>query len=276
MKKKYFLLLLIFIFPVTIFSQSIFCNPFGNIALFSNYDGGTLHINCDMNIPAIKIGIVGYENDSVIISGIYSPNVVQVIFAGYYNSANVHCTPWPSVKSINGVSAAITQINFVPLSTYFNPYGYSYIICNYSCDDSTSQGGCNTPDQIAAYFFSQFGSSNLLFHKTQYGCWTGIQNFSSGGNCCIVPSNTAVSENVFENNFSVSPNPSSGNFHIKFNNNKTEIEIRVEDVLGKYIFYKNKFTASDFEIDLTGNSKGIYFLKVFSNGKIINHKLVID
>ncbi|MEY3153196.1 MAG: hypothetical protein RLZZ333_1793, partial [Bacteroidota bacterium] len=34
-----------------------FCNPNGNLFVFSNYDGGILTINVDQNIPNLKIGM---------------------------------------------------------------------------------------------------------------------------------------------------------------------------------------------------------------------------
>jgi len=38
------------------------CNPNGNLVIFSNYEGGTLTINCDENFPNLKIGIVTYNS----------------------------------------------------------------------------------------------------------------------------------------------------------------------------------------------------------------------
>lgn len=58
------------------------------------------------------------------------------------------------------------------------------IVCNYSCDTNTNQGGCNTPDQIVAYFLNVFGGK-LRYHFTQYGCWNGTYKRSDGGNCCV-------------------------------------------------------------------------------------------
>src|SRR4051812_48128294 len=203
MKKIFKLFILLFTFiSVKGLSQS-FCDSSGNVVIYSNYDGGILRINVDANIPNLKVGVVGYENDSIIISGTYVNNVTQVIFAGYFNSSNVHCSPWPSQKSINGVPLAITQINFAPLATYANPNGYLYIICNASCSDSTNQGGCNTPDQVADYFFNQFGTTKLLFHYTQYGCWSGTYNISSGGNCCSIPFPTGLHENSLNDNIMI-------------------------------------------------------------------------
>src|SRR6185436_6148800 len=68
-----------------------------------------------------------------------------------------------------------------------NSNGYGSIICGYSCNNNTNQGGCNTVDQIEAYFLGYFSGSTLYAHKVQYGCWTGTQSVSVGGNCCPPP-----------------------------------------------------------------------------------------
>jgi len=277
MNKFYKLFLLPFILiSLKGFSQgSAFCGSSGDVAIYSNYDGGILRINVDTNIANLKIGINGYENDSIIISGAYINNVTLVIFAGYFNSSNVHCNPWPSQKSINGVSAAITQINFIPAATYNNPYGYLYIICNTSCSDSTSQGGCNTPDQIADYFFDQFNSTKLLFHYTQYGCWTGTYNISDGGNCCAVPLGTGMHENFSNENVIISPNPGNGKFNIYSAGFKMK-NLEVYDMYGKLVLDNLKPDDMNFELSLSACPKGIYFLKISMKDKEIVKKIVVE
>ncbi|MBK5285024.1 MAG: T9SS type A sorting domain-containing protein [Bacteroidia bacterium] len=281
MKKIYTTLLTLLIFmSLKSFSQGTFCDSTGNVVIFSNYDGGTLRINVDRNIPNLKIGIVGYENDSVILSGAYLGNVTQVIFAGYFNSNNMHCSPWPSVKSINGVSAAITQINFLPAVTYANPNGYSTVVCNYSCDVNSNQGGCNTADQIAGYFFTQFGSFNLMFHFTQYGCWTGTYYLSDGGNCCAVPLGTDIRKNREKENISVSPNPSSGKFKIKYTSlssfSSLDSEIIIYDVLGNTVFRKSHLPVAETEIDLASQPEGIYLLKILNGKETVTKKIILN
>jgi hypothetical protein len=44
----------------SVIAQTI-CNPSGDWMIFSNYDGGTLNIVVDANIPNLKIGVVSYE-----------------------------------------------------------------------------------------------------------------------------------------------------------------------------------------------------------------------
>lgn len=163
------------------------CDPSGNLVIFTNYDGGEMTINVDANIPNLKIGICSYEAVRVNIVGTFSANVTQVIYAGYNNSPNTNCTPNVSTTSITGVSSGIVSINFAPPAGYSNPNGYGSVICGYSCNTTSSQGGCNTPDQIAYYFTQQTGGT-LRFQFLQYGCWANVtKTISGGGNCCAMP-----------------------------------------------------------------------------------------
>lgn len=158
------------------------CNPSGNMMLFSNYDGGVLNINIDANIPNLKIGVVTYEGTTINLSGAFVNNVTAVYYAGY-NASNGHCGSVINT-SINGAPvSANSTIAIMPASTLSNPNGYNNIICAYSCDNTTSQGGCNTIDQVEAFFQTQFGGS-LYAHYVQYNCWSGSYNLSLGGTCC--------------------------------------------------------------------------------------------
>jgi len=174
-----------------------FCHLDGNVIIYSNYDGGYLNINVDQDIPNLKIGVTTYEDCDVTISGTYVSDVTQVIYAGYQGD-NQHCNPSPTTTSVNGVDPSIVSILLYPDANWTNSNGYLYIICNYSCDSSTNQGGCNTPDQISYYYLTQFNGS-LYYHFTQYNCWSGTYNVSSGGNCCI-------GQNLYQNPYSLEAN----------------------------------------------------------------------
>lgn len=179
-------LLLIVGLPFFGFGQ--ICNPVGNVMLYSNYDGGVLNIDVDVNIPNLKIGVCTYEGVTINLSGAFVSNVTEVYYAGF-NANNAHCGSVINT-SINGApGSAATSIVFAPTATLANPNGNNSIICSYSCDNVNNQGGCNTPDQIEDYFQNQFGGS-LYAHYTQYGCWTGANLLSAGGNCCPPVTNT--------------------------------------------------------------------------------------
>jgi hypothetical protein len=174
----------------------LICNPNANLILYSNYDGGTLNINVDVNIPNIKIGICSYEAVTINLSGAYVGNVTEVKYAGYNSANNNHCgTPIIATTTINGAPVgATTSITFAPSSPLANTNGNGSIICGYSCSVTTNQGGCNTIDQIEAYFLNQFPGSTLRMHKVQYGCWpAAAHSVSLGGTCCLTSSPNPLS-----------------------------------------------------------------------------------
>jgi hypothetical protein len=48
----------------------------GNLLIYSNYDGGALTINVDLNIPGLRIGVCTYKAVAVNITGPFAGNVV--------------------------------------------------------------------------------------------------------------------------------------------------------------------------------------------------------
>jgi PKD domain len=168
--------------------QSQTCNPNGNVIIFANYDGGILNINCDVNIPNLKIGVCAFTDCQISISGPFAGNVTEVIYAGSgidYDNCNLGLTE----TTISGVPAGITSVLIQPNGVLSDPDGNDIILCGYSCSGIEWQGGCNTSAQIVAYFMSEFGGT-LRSYRTQYNCWLGETYYSSSSLCCppeVVP-----------------------------------------------------------------------------------------
>ncbi len=172
---------------VTVAASAFSCNPAGNVLIFSNYDGGYLNINVDVNIPNLKIGVVTYEPVIITLSGAYASNVTQVIRAGYPNTNNNNCNLGVFNTAINGPMPANYSIVNIPPAGLQNPNGYATgIICAYSCSTTTYQGGCNTIDQVLDYFNTQLGGS-VYSLNVQYCCWQNSATYSVAalnGSCC--------------------------------------------------------------------------------------------
>jgi hypothetical protein len=267
--KKLYTLAITMLCSANLFAQAI-CDPTANVIIFSNYDGGTLNINIDQNIPNIKIGITSYEAAAINITGTYAGNVTEVRYAGYNSTNNTNCSPNVPSTSITGVPAQNTSILSYPASTYSNTNGYQYIICNYSCDDQTNQGGCNTPDQIVHYFVTNFGGA-LYSHHTQYGCWNPSTTYaiSAGGNCCISPFATSISENEQGPQLTVMPVPADGLITISAKGTGNA-RIDIVNLLGEVVM-------SGIEpglVDISSLPEGVYLARVMTEGKIIVRKFV--
>ncbi|MBK8846039.1 MAG: hypothetical protein IPO27_05455 [Bacteroidetes bacterium] len=181
---KYSLLLIAFMALLFDKANSQICDTTGNVIIYSNYDGGQININVDVNIPNLKIGVVSYEPVTISLGGPFVNNITAVHFAGYYTTTNKHCNNTPTQTNIVGAPQGTDTIVFYPPSPIQTQNGWPNILCNYDCDTINNQGGCNTPDQVVAYFMQVFGGT-MRYHFTQYGCWQGVNNVSSGGNCCI-------------------------------------------------------------------------------------------
>ena len=177
------------------------CNGSGNVVIYSNYDGGTLNINVDQDIPNLKIGICTYEPVQVNISGPFAGNVTNVIYAGFNSSqGNNNCGLGIPTTTITGVAPSITQILTAPQVGYEplhangaggwgGPFSGPGLMVGASgqCDTLYLAGGGNTPDEIVYYFLTAF-NDDLLYHHTQYQCWLSeTYNISDGGTCCINP-----------------------------------------------------------------------------------------
>lgn len=182
MKTLYLSILLLLLSGMS-YSQS--CNTStGNVVIYANYDGGIININCDVNIPNLKIGVCTYEDCQINITGPFAGNVTQVIYAGFQGD-NDNCNEGVNNTSITGVPANITSAFFAPPGVLADPSGNPNIICAYSCGTG-NQGGCNTAAQVVAYFLNQFGGT-LHTYYTQYNCWNGATFDISDNLCCSVP-----------------------------------------------------------------------------------------
>jgi gliding motility-associated-like protein len=185
---KHLILFAILVICSNSFAQNPTCSPNGNLMLFSNYDGGELNINIDQNIPNLKIGVCTYEPVLITISGPFASNVSQVLYAGFNSTQNNNnCNIGNFPTSIIGVPLPNQSILTLPPVTLNNPNGFNFgIICAYSCDVNTNQGGCNTIDQIEDYFMAQLGGT-LYSLNAQYCCWLGsdiYQVSQLAGSCC--------------------------------------------------------------------------------------------
>ena len=165
-------------------AQASGCSPSGNVVLFTNYDGGVLNIQVDEDIPDLRIGVVAYNAVRIAFTGAFASNVTEVRYAGINADAGNYCGDGPvNTTSVTGVAPGIVQVLVAPAGVTTSPFGYPNIICGYSCVVTEWQGGCNTVDEIEAYFADAFNGS-LRAHVIQYGCWEGSYRISEQLSCC--------------------------------------------------------------------------------------------
>ncbi|MDA0972883.1 MAG: gliding motility-associated C-terminal domain-containing protein [Bacteroidetes bacterium] len=170
------------------------CNTTGNLIVFSNYEGGSLDVVIDEDVPDLKIGVTSYDATSLNISGPFAANVTGVIFAGF--GANGSSCGYNGPVEVNGVDLSLVTIHTQASGAVQSPFlgdeiipGLPLVNCmvsggGFSLNDA---GGGNSSPQIVQYFLSEFGPGTVLrSHWTDYSCWLpGGYDLSDGGNCCL-------------------------------------------------------------------------------------------
>jgi hypothetical protein len=185
--------------------QAQSCNVAANVAVYSNYGGGIITINCDQNIPNLKIGVCSYASCEIHITGPFAGNVTAVHYAGGNFDGN--CYLDITTTTVSGVAAGIVTLLNEPPVTLTDVNGSANMICSYQCS-SDNQGGCNTSAQVADYFETVLGG-DLFIYRTQYDCWIDrTYNLSEGPQCCIIgdapQANFGLSDNAICSGGSIS------------------------------------------------------------------------
>ena len=159
-------------------------------------------------------------------------------------------------------------VSFTDNSTN-NPTSWSWSFPGGTPSSSINQN----PSNIC---YNNPGTYNVTLTATNAG---GSNSKTTNGYITV---NTCAGINEFnqEGTISVYPNPSDGKFTIQLSSNNPVIKYSFEvyNLLGAKIWANENQLSSNstFEIDLTNQSSGIYFLKVISINGIQNIKINID
>ncbi len=121
------------------------------------------------------------------------------------------------------------------------------------------------------------GQTNKSFTATSSGNYAVIvtQNTCVDTSACVNIDILGINETTTEMHFHIYPNPSNGKFNIiNPKNNKTS-SIEIFNLLGELIFTLNNVKQQS-EIDLSSYQKGIYFVKIYGEGKFKTEKIIIN
>ncbi len=114
---------------------------------------------------------------------------------------------------------------------------------------------------------------------------TGVMNFSYGKfklnprSADDISDVTGIDRNSLENNIRIYPNPSTGMVYLTIDGMEGEnLKVTVLNTQGKVVYTK-KFTNSSLsreQIDLTGISKGLFFIRVENGDRTVVKRIVIQ
>lgn len=148
---------------------------------------------------------------------------------------------------------------------------------------STDNGDNVLPQTPLSFADGQNSSGDWVFFVTDVtedgttSTWNSVTiTICSGGDLTPVLS---VENFDLEDQFSLYPNPNSGDFTIKFNDVSGDVNVEVFDMRGRRILqntYDNVSSQFDKSLSLGDVQSGIYLLNVKNNGRTITKKIVVE
>jgi len=128
-----------------------------------------------------------------------------------------------------------------------------------------------TPGQSYRAQGRTFCDSNVTSYRST---WTTPVLWTQPGTLIRMESTSQIK------NLDIYPNPSRDIFNIRFVSEKIQdLSIRVINIMGELVYEEkaNQFIGEyTKKIDLTENSKGVYFLEITTNKGVVNRKIVIQ
>lgn len=183
-------------------------------------------------------------------------------------------TTWTITNSGTTFSPATITISLGDIVNF--DLGLSHNAVEVSQTTWTANG--NSP--LSGGFSTDFGGGQVLSDKltvgTHYYVCTPHASIGMKGRI-IVQAATAINENKEQEDISVFPNPSNGQFHLTINDLAfmKDAEVAIYNVVGEKI-YKAIITQSNPNIELSHPVKGIYLLKIDNGEAVLTKKIVVQ
>lgn len=87
---------------------------------------------------------------------------------------------------------------------------------------------------------------------------------------------TSVKEIILENEISVFPNPSLGIVHVTLGDPRQNCKIEILNSYGQLVVSREIGNTASADFDLSGRYKGIYFIKIQTENKVLAKKVIIE
>ena len=94
------------------------------------------------------------------------------------------------------------------------------------------------------------------------------------------PTSIRVESGTSINNLAIYPNPSRDIFSVSFSSEDVQnLEVRIINIIGEVIYSENLqqfFGEYTKQVDLSTYKKGVYFLEITTNNRVINKKIILQ
>ncbi|MDP5106042.1 MAG: T9SS type A sorting domain-containing protein [Polaribacter sp.] len=137
-------------------------------------------------------------------------------------------------------------------------------------------GGTNATLREYSHDLSSIGTeTNVIFRFKFYSDEAATEEGVIIDDFGITGASLSTNDIVVQNELLVYPNPSKDTFNLSWNF-VGNADISVYNYLGKTILSKNNIKENKYQIDLSNQSKGLYFIKINVDGKQAVKKVILE
>ena len=137
-------------------------------------------------------------------------------------------------------------------------------------------GGTNATLREYSHDLSSIGfETNVIFRFKLYSDEASTEEGVIIDDFGVTGTSLATNDVVVQNELLVYPNPSKDTFNLSWNF-VGNADISVYNYLGKTILSKNNIKENKYQIDLSNQSKGLYFIKINVDGKQAVKKVILE
>ncbi len=237
-------------------SQTICSGGATSIALTSNETGTTYVGTVTQTNVSGGVSLTGSTiAQTLTTTGINPGTAIYVVTP---TATNCVGAPVSVTITVNTVDNSVTQNNNI-LTANANGATYQWLNCNNG-------------------FLPITGSTNQSYTATSNGNYAVIvtQNGCSDTSSCYNVSSTGIASSFSDSGIIIYPNPGNGKVNVLISQFEN-VQMKIYNVLGECV-HQQISTSSNFQIDLSKEPKGIYFINIHSenNSIIANKKLIIQ
>ncbi len=217
--------------------------------------GGTFCSGATVTLTANGANTYTWSNAVINSSTIISPTVTTNYSVTATNTFGCNNTSMVTVTINPGPALSITGSSLVC-------HGDSISLVAGGANSYTWSTGSNS---VLISITATATTTYTLYGETALGCRDSLMFTQTVEPCVGITNHTNK-----QSDFKVYPNPTNGVFTISLPGNAREYEIKVFDHLGRTIEFSKTESKQNATIDITGNSKGIYFVTLTNKNKQVN------
>ncbi|CAN5243277.1 hypothetical protein BH09BAC5_BH09BAC5_02880 [soil metagenome] len=153
---------------------------------------------------------------------------------------------------------------------------------NYGCPSFPHTDACTTTSPGVMWMDYMDYTDDACMYMFTAGQKTRMWSTLNGSRIAIKTSNGCLPVGIaaisLQNIFAISPNPTNGSFKLKFGYNMPDhFDVTVYNLIGEKVFtqHYDALTASELNLDLSGNNPGVYMIEVSTLTGIGSRKIVL-